>query len=190
MAKNLIDSTDIVRNITTDNVSLMLSDEVNAKFNNAIPFVLKINRAGLNVDITNGSMLNLLTLVSLSDVVNDITIPKSSYDLTNGVLKMPSLNQYVDYLITVTLTGTIAGPVSTAREFKISLARGDNTVLREQAIIKVADNTLSARSVNISTFANLLSDLFITMGIKLNLINDSGQTINLTGVEIIIKGVR
>lgn len=36
MAKNLIDSTDIVRNITTDNVSLMLSDEVNAKFNNAI----------------------------------------------------------------------------------------------------------------------------------------------------------
>ena len=38
MAKNLIDSTDIVRNITTDNVSLMLSDEVNAKFNNAIPY--------------------------------------------------------------------------------------------------------------------------------------------------------
>ena len=34
MAKNLIDSTDIIRNITTDNVSLILSDEVKGYISN------------------------------------------------------------------------------------------------------------------------------------------------------------
>lgn len=155
-----------------------------------LPFLLRINKTGLNQTINTGTKLNLLTLVSFSDEVIFANVPTSSYNLTSGILKTPNFSEYIDYNIDIRMTGTISGNAQQAREFSIELTRADDTLLERKAVIKINDTTLGSRGTVLETYSLDQNDPFITSGLKLYLNNSSGQTITLTGLSIIIKGVR
>lgn len=138
--------------------------------------------------VNNAATYNLFTTVDLTtDVSLEANMPKSNYSIVDGALKLPTNAGYVDYGIEVRLNGAFAGGENTNREFTIQLQRADGTVISEKAVIKLTGNDLSKRSVVFETYTNTDTDPFIAGGFKLVINNTSGQTLNLTGCDILIK---
>lgn len=153
-------------------------------------FALKISDT-FTQSVDNNASYNILTTVDLAtDVTMEANVLKSEYSLTGGILKLPSSNAYTDVSIEVRLSGSFGGGESTSREFNIQLQRSDDTVVATAAVLKVSGNDLTKRSANFQTFTNGLDDPFITNGLKLVVNNTSGQTLNITGCDILIKARR
>lgn len=138
--------------------------------------------------VNTATTYNLFTTVDLaSDVTLAANMDASNYSLVDGALKLPTNAGYIDYGIEVRLNGSFAGGENTNREFGIQLQRADGTIISEKAIVKVSGNDLSNRSVVFETYTNTDTDPFIANGLKLVINNTSGQTLNLTGCDILIK---
>lgn len=152
-------------------------------------FAMKLSVTGLTNSLANGANLNIFTLLNLTtNVIYQGNILASDFSLTGGLLKTPNLNNYVDYDMTVTLFGSFGGGSGTSRELLLRIRRADDSLVRGYSIIKVDGNDLSSRGTNISTYTTGSTDNYITNGFKIILENVSGQILNLTGVELIIKG--
>lgn len=155
-------------------------------------YILRFDKTGLNSNIADGVSLNILSLLSTSDISLSENKPISEWNLNAGILKfpLPKNNPYVDYRVTVRLTGTISGALNTSREFSLILKRGDDSKeIGRENISKVVGNSISARSKTFDTYTITNTDPFILTGIKLIIENNSGQTINLTELVILIKGI-
>lgn len=138
--------------------------------------------------VNTATTYNLFTTVDLtSDITLAANMDASNYSLVDGALKLPTNAGYVDYGIEVRLNGSFAGEENTNREFGIQLQRADGTIISEKTIVKVSGNDLSNRSVVFETYTNTDADPFIANGLKLVINNTSGQTLNLTGCDILIK---
>lgn len=138
--------------------------------------------------VNTASTYNLFTTVDLAtDVTLETGKTKDSYSVADGALKLPTNAGYVDYSIEVRLNGAFAGGENTNREFTIQLQRADGSIVSEKAVVKVAGNDLSKSSVVFETYTNTLEDPFIASGLKIVVNNTSGQTLNLTGCDILIK---
>lgn len=152
------------------------------------PFMLQLNRV-TNRTIPNGDILELIPLFNLAiDVQKVANISTTDFEIVTNSLKLPNLNRYVGYNITYTLLGTISGGAGVAREFKVELRRFDNSLVRNSPVIKIVDNQLEGRGTAINTYTFDSTDPFITGGLKLVLNNTSGQSITLTGVNMLIQG--
>lgn len=183
----------------TENESLRNLELVPAMFDNIsstfilIPeeitknFALKITDT-LTQAIANAETYNIITSVDLAtDASFEANLQKSEYQIVDGAIKLPAIEKYVDYGIEVRLNGAFAGGENTNREFTIQLQRADGSIVSEKAVVKVAGNDLSKSSVVFETYTNTLEDPFIASGLKIVVNNTSGQTLNLTGCDILIK---
>ena len=154
-------------------------------------FALKLKKTGLNIDIDNNQSYDLLSLISLTDLVADIGRPTSDYTLTGGgILKLPLPRGtgLVTYDIELRISGTIGGGVSptTAREISIRMMRPDGvSMLSALPLVKVGGNPLEHRSVIFNTYTNTATDPFIVDGLRFRAYNFSGSTMNITGIEVV-----
>lgn len=156
-----------------------------------VDFMLRFDKTGLNTNISDGNSLNILSLLTISDVSLALNKPSSEWNLSSGILKfpLPKNLSYVDYRVRIRLTGTITGSSNTGREFGLELRRQDNTLIERVNVIKTNGTQISNRGQNFETYTNSINDPFIVNGAIFVLNNDSGQNINLTGITIIIKGI-
>lgn len=160
-----------------------------------LSFGTKFSVTGLNITINDGTTYNLMQLINLgSSVVFSGNMNIANYTIVNAgtanaVLKLPNINSYVSYTISVRLMGTIGTGLST-REFFVDLRRADNTVVEGKQISKTNSSALDRRGISLESASLDSSDNFITNGIKLIIDNPTvgSSPINLTGVEILIKG--
>lgn len=158
------------------------------------PFLGKWRKEGLNQQINASSVFNILKVIDLTaDKVFVGNIDLSSFSMVeattdNALIKMPNINQLVDYTIAVRLEGTI-GTGSSAAEFYVNLKRADNSVVDSKDIVKTLTTSLNKKEVTFETASFDSTDNYITSGIKLEIQNPSGgRTITLTAVELLIKG--
>lgn len=165
-----------------------LADQVVDLQNKVRVYGLKISDTFTQA-VANTQTYNLLTTVDLAtDVPFEANLAKSNYSIADGALKLPTSNGYVDYSIEVRLSGTFGGGENTSREFGVQLQRSDGTIITEKSAVKVAGNDLSKRAIVFETYTNTETDPFIAGGLKLVINNTSGQTLNITGCDILIKG--
>lgn len=154
---------------------------------NGVVYGLKIGDTFTKA-IANTEKYNILETFDLAtDILFESLIAKGKYAIADTALKFPENPYYSDYGIEVRLNGAFAGGEGTNREFSIQLQRADGTVVSEKAVVKVSGNDLSKRSVVFETYTNGVDDPFIAGGIKIVVNNTSGQTLNLTGAEVLIK---
>lgn len=150
------------------------------------PFLLVFNKV-VSQAVANGTNFNLSSLLTTADVTNIFNTTLAQFNLTSGVLKLPTLSRYVDYTVVVTINGTYSGGAGTTRKIDIQLTRANDTIVRLSPILKVIDNNINGESVNIQTWTNSVSDDFSLNGIKLKLNNNSGVALTLTSFNIMIK---
>lgn len=155
--------------------------------------IVKFSKS-ISQTINTGTTFNLLSLFDINtDVIASLNILKESYQISNkltanAALKMPAINKPIDYSISVRLLGTIAG--SGTREFSIEIIRAkDGSLVTGRLIDKLVLNTLNNREETFETYSIGTSDNFVTDGIKINVVNPSSNSgnISLTGVDLIIK---
>jgi len=153
-----------------------------------IPFLLQLRREGLTNTIADANTLDLTALFNLStDVQRIANVPITEYSMEMGALKLPNLNRYVGYSFTYTLTGSIGGGANSAREFRMELQRANGIFIRSSPVIKAANNLLEGRGTAINTYTFDSTDPFITDGFRMVLNNISGQTIQITSVNLLIQ---
>jgi hypothetical protein len=134
-------------------------------------------------NIANNTTLNFASLTGFAK--NNTVGDTINFTLTGGVFKTPAYAKKINFTATISLTGTIGGSPGTPREFPIELRRADGvTLLRRQAVVKVADNDLASRNVGFLSFVNGATDPFVVDGFTYFLNNNSSQSITLTNVRI------
>lgn len=149
-----------------------------------------------SVTVNNGVSYNLFTTVTSGDVTGatltnfEYIATGFSYNSTNVSLVFPPFKDYTDYKIRVQLQGTITGLSGADRQFNIELRRGaDNSLVLADYVVKIDGNDLTGLTRLYTSFANGLSDPFITGGLRIVLNNTSGVSITLTGFTLLIQGV-
>lgn len=180
--------------VLNDSITTHVSDQTNPH-KTKLSLGIKFSVTGASVVIPTNSTYNLMQLLNLTDkVVFTGNVGISEYSLVNAgtanaLLKLPNIDGFVDYTISVRLTGTV-GTGEDPREFYIDLRRADNTVVEGRAILKLNSSALDRRGISFESASLNSNDNFITSGIKLVINNPTtgSASITLTGVEILIKG--
>jgi hypothetical protein len=112
------------------------------------------------------------------------------WSLSGGALVFPAFDGYTNYTIDVRLNGTIGGGGGVVTEFTVQLRRQTGgTIVARRGVIKV-NNVLEARAISFDTYTLDTTDPFIVGGVRIEINNDSGNPINLTQADVVIKGNR
>lgn len=203
---NTLQATLLDGSIGDDKLAAVIVNKINAAYNHSqtlgnphdtkCSFGAKWTKTGLNVVVNQGTSYNLLqTLNLVSDLTFVGNVLASSFVMVNpgtanALLRLPNLNKFVDYVISIRLTGTFGSSGSDVAEFFVDLQRADGSLVDGKSIIKNIDNQLSKRGINIETASLDSADNFIVSGVKFVINNPSqgSRTVTLTGYEILIKG--
>lgn len=168
-------------------------DKKNNPHETKLAFGIKWGVYNLDETVLSNSQLNLLKLIDPSNdllfaeniQLSDFTFVNQGLD--NMLMKLPLINQFVSYILIIRLIGQVSG--SSVSEFFIDLFQSDGQIIDGRQIIMGSEKTLERRAVNMESATLNENDEFITGGIKPVINNPSlGGTINLTGLEIFIKG--
>lgn len=111
--------------------------------------------------------------------------------IANGlVLKFPPISGFSQVIFSFRINGTIGGASGTAREWQIQTRRPDGvTVVGSDGNVKVDGTSIDNRDTVLVSYTNGVLDPFSVDGIQVGLLNNSGQTITLTRVEVRIQRV-
>jgi hypothetical protein len=111
--------------------------------------------------------------------------------IANGlVLKFPPLVGFSQVLFSFRISGTVGGPSGAAREWQIQTRRPDGvTVVGSDGNVKVDGTSISNRDTVLVSFTNGVSDPFSVDGIQVGMLNNSGQTMTLTAIDVRIQRV-
>lgn len=97
--------------------------------------------------------------------------------------------QVMHLSITVRINGTITGNAGTARELVVYLRRiRDNSIVSNAGIIKINDNDFNGRGTTINSYVNGELDTFMVDGFYLDILNNSGATVNITQLQLLVQG--
>lgn len=156
-------------------------------------FNVKISKSGLNQSISSGSVYNLLsTVVFPTDILSITNITSDKFNLSSGIIKMPTMTDDTRLLTTywfeVRLYGTL-NTLSSSREFSVEVRRSDDSIVSSRSIVKVDNDNLSSKAVGFISFASNNTDPYIANGLKFVINNDSDTTMNITGFDIVINGL-
>lgn len=176
--------------IPTINYNINLLNNIITWNKTTEPFLVRYNVI-TSINILKATTYNMvLNLGSATTVAYNINA--SEFNLqTPNVIQFPNINRYTSYTITIRLTGTLDGVAQNDSVFYIKLLRADNTVITSQNVVRVIENSLESNGVNLSTYTVNSLDNFITDGVKIVIDNTSASAvkINLTGFDILIKGI-
>lgn len=138
--------------------------------------------------ILGTGVFNFATLATLAKTAGGTV----GTTIVSNAFLFPALAKKTGVIFTVRLTGTIGGALGTAREWMTQTRRTDGTtIVGSESDIKVGllANDMANRDTSLVTFTDTLTDPFSVTGIQLGLYNESGQTINLTSVRILVQRV-
>ena len=154
-------------------------------------FIMRLSRPGV-INIPPGVNAELLSGFNIQDNVTlSANTNLTDWSMNGVALVFPAFDGYTDYFIDVRLYGDVGGGAVQVREFTVQLVRMlAGTVAQERGIVKVQNTSLSANSVNFSTYTLNTSDPFIDGGVRVVLNNTSGEQITISQVDVVIKGVR
>lgn len=139
--------------------------------------------------IANGVTANILDNLSQTDLVASATIGTQP-SLSLGILKFPSIAKQTNYTLEVRLIGTY-GATSSTREFQINLDYGAGTIsnISSSQITKISTSSAVIQDKGIyTTYTTGATDRFVVDGVKINVVNTSGTTLNITKVIILANG--
>lgn len=106
------------------------------------------------------------------------------------VLRFPALSGFSQVIFSFRISGSIGGPSGTAREWQIQTRRPDGaTVVGSDGNVKVDGASIDNRDTVLVSYTNGELDPFSVDGIQVGLLNNSGQTITLTRIEVRIQRV-
>ena len=153
-------------------------------------FLLRLSRT-FTTTINSGTVYNLLNGYTIpNNVLLSANVNLSDWALNSGALSFPAFDGYTAYTIDVRLYGTIGGGAGTVTELAVQLRRqADNTIVARRGVIKV-NNVLEAKAISFDTYTLDTTDPFIAGGVRIEINNDSGASVNLTQADIVIKGNR
>lgn len=133
-----------------------------------------------------GVFFNLASLAALTKTANGT----AGTSIVSNAILFPAITKKTGVVLTVRLTGTITGAAGTAREWMLQTRRTDGTtIVGSDSDIKVGTTDISNRDTSLVTFTDTATDPFSVTGIQLGIFNDSGQTITLTAVRILVQRI-
>lgn len=111
--------------------------------------------------------------------------------IANGiVLKFPPLAGLSQVLFSFRISGTIGGSSGTPREWQIQTRRPDGvTVVGSDGNVKVDGTSISNRDAVLVSYTSGVTDPFSVDGIQVGMLNNSGQTITLTAIDVRVQRI-
>lgn len=142
-----------------------------------------------NIDGTSpGVFFNLAALAGLTKTAGGT----AGVTVASNALLFPAIAKKTSVVFTVRLTGTITGALGLAREWFTQTRRTDGTtIVGSEGDVKIGlvGADISNRDTSLVTFTDTVTDPFSVAGIQLGIFNDSGQTITLTAVRILVQRI-
>lgn len=135
-----------------------------------------------------GVFFNIATLPSLAKTVGGT----AGTTVVSNAFLFPAIVKKTQVIFTVRLTGTIGGALGVAREWMTQTRRTDGTtIVGSDSDIKVGllSSDMANRDTSLITFTDTATDPFSVTGIQLGIYNESGQTISLTSIRVLIQRV-
>ena len=111
--------------------------------------------------------------------------------IANGiVLKFPPLTGFSQVLFSFRISGTIGGASGTPREWQIQTRRPDGvTVVGSDGNVKVDGTSISNRDTVLVSYTDGVNDPFSVDGIQVGMLNNSGQSITLTAIDVRVQRI-
>lgn len=112
--------------------------------------------------------------------------------ITANAILFPAIAKKTAVMFSIRITGTIAGILGTTREWYIQTRRTDGTTIvgsDNNVLVGLLNNNITNRDTTLITFTDTAADPFSVTGIQLGMFNDSGQTITLTSIRILVQRV-
>ena len=129
---------------------------------------------------------NFFNLISLPLVLSAVSDAGTARAL--NALKFPARQKKTQILLNARLTGTISGTASADQEWAIQTRRTDGTtIVGSNGAAKLSGTAITNRDVVLTTFTHGVLDPFSVDGVLLGLYNNTGQTITLTAVRILVQ---
>lgn len=143
---------------------------------------------GTQAILGTGVFFNFATLATLAKTAGGT----AETTVVSDAFLFPAIAKKTQVIFSVRLTGTIGGALGVAREWMTQTRRTDGTtIVGSDSDIKVGllANDMSNRDTSLVTFTDTITDPFSVAGIQLGLYNESGQTITLTSIRVLIQRV-
>ena len=149
----------------------------------------------LTLAIANGSTINLIESLTPTG----LTITNSIFPLgrteeiilnnptTPTALTFPAIPRLMEYKITLRLQGSYSGSPNQAREIFIELRRGDGTALGRMPLSVSQASSASILQNDILTRTYDENDPYVTTGMSIAIINNSGATYNVTKIQLFVN---
>lgn len=174
---------------------------INANFLKYSNFGIKYTKAGLTTSIPTSptALTNLINLINVNPAILNYATDRAGNDktaislinITNG-FKFPIIDGMTNYGVgfNIRIFGGLSGGAGTTREVVLSLKRiSDNSTISSASLIETTDSNFNGRLATINSYVKGATDPFITGGFYIDLLNNSGATLTITAVELLITGV-
>lgn len=94
-----------------------------------------------------------------------------------------------EYGVRFSILGSFGGNPNTSRTLTYRFSRFDDSKVVGEVDLSMTNTTIGKASQwNLLTYTNTKTDPFFSTGTKLEIINNSGQTLTITGIEITFFG--
>lgn len=173
---------------------------INANFLKYANFGIKYTKTGLTTSIPSSptGLTNLINLINVNPAITNYATDKAGNDktaislinTTNG-FKFPVIEGMANYGVgfNIRIFGSLSGGAGTTREVVLSLKRiSDNSTIASASLIETTDSNFNGRLATINSYIKGSADVFITGGFYIDLLNNSGATLTLTAIELLITG--
>jgi hypothetical protein len=136
--------------------------------------------------ITDGAYRNFMTLSGIAKAAGGT----ANLTQTASALKFPAKTKWSQVIFSVRISGTVAGPSGTSREWLTQTRRVDGvTVVGSGGDVKVAGTDISNRDTSLISWTRDELDPFTVDGVQIGLLNTSGQKITLTSVSVRVQRI-
>lgn len=135
-----------------------------------------------------GVYFNLASLAALTKTAGGT----AGTSIASNAILFPAIAKKTGVVFTVRITGTITGGLGLAREWYTQTRRTDGTtIVGSECDVKIGliANDISNRDTSLVTFTDGVTDPFSVTGIQLGIFNDSGQTITITALRILVQRI-
>lgn len=173
---------------------------INANFLKYSNFGTKYTKTGLTTSIPTSptTLTNLINLINANPAILNYATDRAGNDkagislisTTNG-FKFPVVDGMANYGVgfNIRIFGSLSGGANTTREVVLSLKRiSDNSTIATASLIETTDSNFNGRVAIINSYVKGATDPFITGGFYIDLLNNSGATLTITAIELLITG--
>jgi hypothetical protein len=175
-------------------------DNINANFLKYSNFGIKYTKTGLTTSIPTSptALTNLINLINVNPAILNYATDRAGNDkegislinTTNG-LKLPVVDGLANYGVgfNIRIFGSLSGGANTTREVVLSLKRiSDNSTIASASLIETTDSNFNGRVAIINSYIKGATDPFVTGGFYIDLLNNSGATLTIAAIELLIIG--